>query len=231
MKRLTGFIVVLSLSFFLMACGNAKTNEDKPKKVSPDEDVQIDEKEKIDDDEVVVTINNVDVTGAVYNIIYAQTKMEMQRYEQDVNDLESIKAFTIEALINQEVLRQEAIDIGIDVSDDEVNDELEDIKRENGEQFITMLERYHLTEDQFKDQLFFAIMHDKYVATEISVDEVSNEEVEDIYEELKANNPEVPKIEDVEEQLKDELREQKEQGSLRKKLDTLREESTIKQYI
>lgn len=231
MKRLIGFIVVVGLALFLTACGNGKTNKDQPEEQVTNEDITIDENEKVSNDEVVVNINDVDVTGAVYNMIYVQTKMEMQRYEQDINDLEAIKEFTLDALINQEILRQDAEKAGIEVSEDEVNAEYEDIKVKNKEQFETFLEKYHLTEDLFKNQLLFAILHDKYVASEISVDKVTTEEVEDIYEELKANNPDVPKFEDVEDQLKQELRAQKEQESLRERLEKLKEKSTIEQYI
>lgn len=230
-KRLMMFIMVLSLAFILAACGNDKTKEDQPSDEPAGQEVNFADEEKVNEDEVVANINGVEVKGSAYNLIYVQTKIQMQRFEQDIDDLDAVKEMAVNALINQEILRQDAADVGINVSEDEVTAELEDIKSENEEEFLTFLERYHLTEAAFKDQLNFAIMHDKYITSEISTDEVTDQEIQDIYGQLKANNPEVPKLEDIESKLKEELKTQKQQENLQEKLEELKETATIEKLI
>lgn len=230
-RKVIQSIVIIGFSLFLVACGSNENEEKKPVEQPVDQEVLIDKEEQIDNDEVVLSVDGSDITGDMYNIIYAQTKIEMKRYEQDISDLDELKEFTIEALINQELLRQVATEAGINVSDEELDAEFEAIKSENESQFISFLEMYNLTEDIFKDQLQLAIFHDKYVDSEMVIEEATNEEITKAYEELQANNTDVPQLADIEEQLKQQLQAQKQQEALQNKLTKLREEVTIEKYL
>lgn len=233
MKKMLGFIAVCSLVVFLVACGNDQVDKEDPSDQTEEPEFTIEESEKVSHEEVVVNINDVEITGEVYNAIYSQTKIQMLRYGQDIDDLDTVKELSIDALISQEVLKQDAKKVGIEVSAEEVDERLEELKSEDEDQFATFLETYQLTEDSFKNQLDFSIMYDKYVASEISVDEVTTEEIEEVYKEVKANNPdeEMPALEEVEEQLKLELQEQKQQASFQGKLDQLIEAASIEKLI
>src|SRR5690625_2840575 len=103
MKRFTIFLITITLAVVLAACGNDEADETEEKE-QPDEDVaeqanaevEVSDKEKVNDDDVVVNINDSGVKGTDYNIFYLQTKMQMQQFGQDIEDLDSIKEQTLD---------------------------------------------------------------------------------------------------------------------------------------
>lgn len=229
---------VIILTTVLVSCGNENSdqavNEGKdtqPAEETANQEVEFNDDEKVSDDTVVANINNVEVTGEVYNSVYLQTKIQLSESGQDISDLKKIKELVIDGLINQELIKQDAKRAGIVVSEDEAISEFEAIKSDNKEQFQAFLKRYHLTEQTFKDQLYFALTHDKYIESELPKVQISDEEVEEIYNGLKVDNPEIAPLEVVEEQLKMELTIQKEQEHLEKKLEELNEKATIEKHI
>src|SRR5699024_9382032 len=130
MKRFTIFLITITLAVVLAACGNDEADETEEKE-QPDEnvaeqanaEVEVSDKEKVNDDDVVVNINDSGVKGTDYNIFYLQNKMQMQQFGKDIEDLDSIKEQTLDHLITQEILMQEAEKQCIDISDEEVNSE------------------------------------------------------------------------------------------------------------
>lgn len=238
MKRLMAIFIMVGITVILAACGGESSDQGKDEEKGGQaneeasrQEVEINDDEKLSEDTVVVNINGVEVTGEIYNSIYVQTKLQLNQLGQDVNDLEKVKELAIDGLINQEIIKQDAKNVGIVVSDDEITSEFETIKSENEEQFQKFLERYHLTEEAFRNQLYFAIMHEKYVESELPDVQISDEEVEEVYEELKNDNQEIAKLEEVEGQLKRELAIQKEQENLQEKLEELKEQATIEKLI
>src|SRR5699024_1809767 len=111
MKRIVMLALALTLAVILAACGNDDASEDKDKDnkeeagQAPMEDMEMNDEEKMKDDEVVVKINGQDVTGEQYNEIYPQFKMQASAGGQEVEQ-EQLKDQTIESLINQELLKQ-----------------------------------------------------------------------------------------------------------------------------
>lgn len=238
MKKLMMFLTVISLTFILVACGNKTSDQEINEETEPqnteeanNQEVEFNEDEKVSEDKVVANINDVEITGEMYNLIYVQTKIQLNQYGQDVSDLEHVKELAIDGLINQEIIKQDAKRAGIVVSDEEITSEFETIKSDNEEQFQAFLEKYHLTEQAFKDQLLFALTHDKYIESELPPIEITDEEVEDVYNELKKGNQEIADLEDVEDQLKRELTIQKEQENLQEKIEELKKQATIEKLI
>ncbi len=232
------FLAIVSLATVLVACGNKTSDQDVNEATNTQtteevttQEVEFNDHEKVDKDKVVANINDIEVTGEVYNSISVQTKIQLSQYGQDISDLEHIKELAIDGLINQEIIKQDAKRAGIVVSDDEITSEFEAIKSDNEEQFQTFLERYHLTERDFKNQLLFALIHDKYIEAELSPVEITDEEIKDVYNELKKSNQEIADLEDVEEQLKRELIIQKEQEGLQTRIEELKKQATIEKYI
>lgn len=234
MKRLLMLLTVICLAIVLAACGNKDSNEDEdsqPTEAATNQEVEFNDDEKISDDTVVANVNDVEVTGEVYNLIYVQTKIQLNQYGQDISDLDQVKEIAIDGLINQEIIKQDAERVGIIISDDEITSEFDTIKSDNEEQFQTFLQKYHLTETAFKSQLYFALMHDKYIESELPPVEITDEEIEDVYNELKKDNEELAALDVVEEQLKRELTIQKEQENLQEKLEELKKQATIEKLI
>lgn len=232
MRKFLMLIVAISLLIGLVACGGKSDETTNNDEELENETVEFTDDEKVNDDQVVVTINGTDIMGTEYNSIYMQTKVRMHRFRQDVSDLDLLKEQTLNILIDQELLSQDAERIGIEVSDEEVDKQFTDAKEEAGDdQFTTFLEQYQLTEEDFKDQVYFSILHDKYLESEIPKVEVTDEEVEKIYEELKKQNEEFPDFDEIADRLKLELTMQKEQEKLQEKINELRDEAEIEKMI
>lgn len=227
MRKFLLIIGTLSLALLLVACGNS--DEEVENNNAQEEDpVEFSDEELVDEDEIVLTINETEITGEQYNSLYVQHKIRLHQYRQDISDLEALKEQTLEMLIDQELLKQDAEKAGITVTPEELDEEFTSIKDEvTTEQFIVFLEDNQMTEEDFKEQLHFSLLYDKYVAETIPEIEVSDAEVEEVYQELKGEDEDFPELEEVAEFLKVELAMQKEYEYVEDKLAQLREEAEI----
>lgn len=231
-------LMVISLAIVLAACGNKGADDEGNEEADTqsveqanNQEIEFSDEEKVSEDKVVANINDVELTGEMYNLIYVQTKIQLNQFGQDISDVDQVKELAIDGLINQEIIKQDAKRAGIHVSEEELISEFEAIKSDNEDQFHAFLERYHLTEEAFKDQLQFALTHDKYIESELPPIEITDEEVEEVYHELKEDNQEIADLESVEEQLKRELMIQKEQEKLQERLEELKDQATIEKLI
>ncbi len=246
-------LMALSLATILAACGgddsaDSKESKDKEGNKKQTEEqagqasskpVEITDEEKVKKDKVVTKINGEEITGKTYNATYAQTKVMMQQYGQDVSDKKKLKEQTLNAIVQQELLKQDAEKNGIEVSDKEVQTQFEKAKSNNKEQFESVLKQYHLTEETYKDQLDFELTVQKYKEQELKDTKVTDKEVQDYYDKLKEQQKnaskeqqqELPKLKDLESQIKKQLKQQKEQQKLQAKVQELQKQAEIKHMI
>lgn len=220
-------IICLSLLSItaLVACSSDKGEEVEEQGFT----LEITDEEKIDDEETVVLVNGEKVLGNKYNIIYPQIKMYVTQMEEEV-DLNAIKERTIDALIDQELIYQGAAEEGIVVTEEEVEEKFVEIKSENEEGLNSLLKQFHLTEQGFKDQLMFEETMAQFIDLKIDVD-VTEEEVEQYYNEAKEQNDQIPALDDIKEQLKAQLLEQKKEDELEAIVSKLKERASIEKKI
>lgn len=226
MKKIYVLAVLALLTIILAACSGDK-EEKKEENATDQLKVEIGDDEKVDDNEVVATINGEDILGDTYNIIYAQLKLMQQLSGQDISEKEKLKDEAIDMLIDQELLRLETKDKGIDVTKKEVQAKFDEAKSENEEQFKEILKQYYLTEEAFKEQLAFELAVGKYIDSEFPDIKVTDEEVKAYYDQQKEQNEVVPDFKEVEEQIKQGLQGQKEQEKLQSVVDKLKEKAKI----
>src|SRR5699024_4647117 len=191
------------------------SNEAAPEQEA--EQVEISDDEKVPDDDVVAVINDEDVEGETYNIIYAQLKSFATQSDQDV-DQKEIQELTMNSLIDHIVLLQYA------------EDEIDTIKYENEDNYKNILDQFQMSEDEFKEQLRFELTLDKFKEKKIDED-VSDEEVQEAYDELAEENEDVPELDEVEDQLKTNLLDQKTNEALQKKIDKVKEDAEIDEKL
>lgn len=205
MKRLIVIAFALTMALFLAACGDNSEEVEEPGaidgsqiEVDP-EDAEVSEEEKVDADIVVVSINGNDITGDAYNDLYAQTKSILAYQGQDTSDQEELQEHVMNALVERELLAEEANKEGINISEEAV----EKFKDENEERYEAVLEQYNLTSEEYDKQLAFELLLDEYVTTVFPVSEVTDEEIKELYDEAKEGTDGLPELEEVEEQLKE----------------------------
>lgn len=223
-------ITTLCLSVLLVACGS--NNEDTTNGQDQNETVEITDEEVLNDDVVVATVNGTEITGKEYNSVYIRTKLLLYQYRQDIEDLDLLKEQALNILIDEELLRQDADKAGITVSEEEVQEQFSDIKKEvSEEEFVAHLEQNQLSEKEYKKELSNSILLDKYFESEIPTIEVTEEEITELYEERRNAREDYPDFKEIEEQLKLELISQKEHDELQVKINELRDEAEIEEKI
>jgi len=224
-KFLTGFFAFLLL-IVLVACGN-KEEQETENATNPT--IEITEEEKVDDDQVVAVINGEEVNGKTYNLVYTQLKLQASHFEEDI-DLEEIKSATIESLIDRQLLLQQAREVGIEITDEMVNEKLDTFKSENREAFDTLLAQYQITEEDLKDQLKYELAMNEYINETIEVS-VTDKEIEEHYEKAKEGNDEIPELDEIKSNLKSQILNQKRIEELEEKINKVKEKATIEEKI
>ncbi|MBM7599787.1 ABC-type glycerol-3-phosphate transport system substrate-binding protein [Virgibacillus halotolerans] len=246
MKKLMLLGLSLCLALVLAACGNdddsakksdKKDDEQKQTEEQADpseqaqEPVEITDKEKVDEKDPVVSVNGDEVKGDKYNSIYTQIKTSMQQYGQDVSDLDGLKDQTLDILVEQQLIKQDAADKGLEASDKEIESEYKSLKEENGEQLTAVLEQFDLSEDDFKKQLADDIITNKYMDKELEV-KVTDDEVKEYYDQLKEQGgDEVGELDEMKDMIKDQLKQQKGQEELQAKVDKLKKDAKVDKLI
>ncbi len=163
---------------------------------------------------------------------------------------EQIQEQLIQELVQQEVLYQEAEAHGIEVTDEEVNDEIEMVKSqfENEEQFQEALEMNQFTEEEFKNMLTVELTVDAFMQENSPEVTVEEEEIQEFYsmyqqqheaqmeameqEEQELSEEEMammelPPYEEMKEELRQQLTMEKQQEYQMALVDELMEESEI----
>jgi len=219
--------MICALLITLTACGEQKKDDEKAKQ---SDELTISEEEKVADDKVVAEINNHKMTGQYYNSLYIQTKMKRHQFGQDIEDREALKNDTLDELIAHELMRQEAEVKGIHVTEEEVEEEFNKLKEENGEQLDDYLKQFQLTEDSFKEQIMYSLVYMKYVEKEIPV-KVSDKEAKALYDDLKKDDENLPTYDEIEGVLKEQISQRKQQEELQKKIKELKETAKIKEKL
>ncbi|MEC5424611.1 SurA N-terminal domain-containing protein [Virgibacillus sp. C22-A2] len=239
MKKLMMLGIVLTLAILLAACGDDSAEETEGAE-NPDQEagvesgeqqVGVTDEEKVDEDTAVVSVDGTEINGDRYNPIYTQVKMQMAEYGEDVSDNDLLKEQTINVLVEQQLIRQDAENNGLNVTEEEVESEFETLKEENGEQLTAVLEQFELTEESFKRQLADDLITNKYIESELEI-EVSDEEAEEYYEQVREQQgEEVGEYEEVEELIKDQIADQKVQEVLQAKVEELKEQAEVETLI
>jgi len=225
MRKILLVVAMLSLTF-LLACGDSKEEVEEQEQT-----FEITADEQVDQDEVVMYLNGEEITGDRYNLVYLQMKAQLFQFGQDVSDQEEIKQLALDALLEQELLQQDAKEKGIEVPEEDVEEELSHIKSEGGETFEQYLKEYYFDEESYKTMLSFAMLYEKYIEDQFPNIEVSDAEVKKAYDELKSENEDIADFEEIKESLRSGLAKQKENEKMQERIDALKEEAELKTNI
>ncbi len=230
LKRIRLILIVALVTFSMAAC--ATDNNDSA-------------------NDVVATVNGVDIGIDVFEDIVKQLSSQYAQQGLDIEGeggeaiLQQIEQEAINSLVQQEVILQEAKNKGFDVSDEEVVEELENIKQQYPaeEDFETALQENDLTENKLKAMITDQMQVMNYInslQSEVKVT-VSEDEVKEIYEQYKTqmeaqmegseNIQEMPAFEDIKDMLENELKQRKEQEQVGQMIEKLVEESEIEIYL
>lgn len=231
-KYLIGSMLLL-LAMALVACGDKEESESTDETGNPmGEPVDISDEEKVDADEVVAIVNGTEIVGSIYNTIYANLKLQSTQMSDEF-DKEEVKEATLESLIDQELVRQEAESEGIEVSEEELDEEISMIKEQNEEGYKTLLEQFQMTENDFKEQLRIDLIRFEYADKKLDV-AISDDDVKKKYDELKEEveeEEELPEFDEVKDQIKQSMEQEELTLALDEKVEMLKEKAKIERKI
>lgn len=228
-KKYTVGIAILLVAVFLVACGDKDESKKSDSTQEQGQQVEISDKEKIPEKDVVAVVNGEDITGKSYNLVYAQLKLFAGQMGEEV-DTDEVKNATMDSLIDRVLLIQHAREKGIEVTDEEASKELDSIKSENEDGLDSLLKQYQMTEEGFKEQLQFELTLNEYKEKEIEV-EVTDEEIEKVYNDAKEKNKDLPELDEVKATLRGNIEDQKTNEALQKKIDEVKEKAKIENKL
>lgn len=244
MKKLT-FLIIMMITMFLAACGNDDSDKEQEgaeqeateEGAAPGQEaaepVEFSDDEFKDEEEPVLEVNGKEVQGNAYNTAYSIVKSSMHQSGQDTEDTEALQQQTIDFLTEQELMMQEAEDAGIEVDDKQVEEELNALKEQNGEdEFKKSLDELKLTEDQFKQQLKYNITTMQYMDEEFDT-EVTDDEVQEMYDQLseQAGDQEIQELDEIRDQLENMVLQNKQQQQYQEKVDELKDSAEIEELV
>src|SRR5699024_9376279 len=127
LKKITFFTAPFTVILLLAACrsdgNNNSDNGEKNGSQNHQENVEIDEDELGGEDEIVAVVNDTDILGSTYNMVYTRTKTAAVQMGEDV-DIDEMKKATLDSIIDRELLMQQASKEDIKISDDRLEEEL-----------------------------------------------------------------------------------------------------------
>ena len=250
-KRLRILLGLTVFSLLLVACSDDETDEN----TAPDEsdapieetdsetdidttereplDVTISDDETVDASSVVLVINGEEVTGETYNDTYFNTKRYMMQNSQDVSDTDLIKQQTLTTLKSYTLLRQDAEERGIEVTDQDVTEALKDTKAqfESEKAYETALTQLAYTEENFKQSLKEQLLQQMYMDEVIETEDVTEEEINEFYGLLEEQLDETPPLDEVRDQIVMQIEQSKLQQAFLAQIEKLNEAAEIEENL
>lgn len=196
----------------------------------------------LDDDDAMVVINGEEILKEEFTKEFERTKvMVSAQYGIDLEDEENealipqLQQQTMQNLVSQTVLLQEAENQDLNPSEEEIESNLEELKEQLGgeEGYQEALEEDNLTEEDLKDMLSQEAKISQVIENNVDFDsiEVTEEDIENYYEQYTAQmeeqQQEAPPLEAIKEDLKAQIKQQKTQEIEQVYVQNLMDESDI----
>lgn len=142
--------------------------------------------------DVVAEVNGEEVTKdefvPIYEAQFAQAAAQAQTTGQSPDE-DALKQQTVDDLVSTELLAQEAESRGIEVSDEDVDTELEDVAAQNqlgsAEELLAAVEAQGVSEDQARSQVETQLMVEQLAADEDGSIEPTEKELRTLYAQVK----------------------------------------------
>ncbi|ASB91259.1 SurA N-terminal domain-containing protein [Bacillus sonorensis] len=247
MKKLISSLMIGFMSIALAACGSndegqKSTADAQSKTTQQDQEKQMKaiqkklDKQKIDEKKTVAVVNDKKINGSEYNNLLSTAQMQYQQAGQDPTTADAakqIKQQTLDSLIGQTLLLEEADKKGYKASDQEINKQLDESKKQykSDQEFNTALKKAGLNLSELKSDIAANIKAEKYIKKEVPQDKVTNEEIKSYYDQYAAQQKDskqkTPKLEDVKSQIKQMLEQQKRQEKLGQQVEKLKKSAEI----
>jgi len=251
MNKMMFTLITGLMAVVLAACGGNEEskeakNDDKAKTAETDQQKEQQklmeemqkklEAQQVDEKKTVAIVNDKEILGSDYNSILATIQGQMQQMGQDPTSKEAaeqVKTQTIDSLVGQTLLIQDADKKGYKASEADINKQLDETKKQfkTEKEFEAALKKSGMDIKTLETQIADDIKFKQYVEKELPAGEITDEEIQKTYnqyaEQGKSNGQEVPKLEEVKPQIEQSLQQQKQQEKLAQQVEELKENAKI----
>ncbi|MFT8322123.1 MAG: SurA N-terminal domain-containing protein [Bacillus sp. (in: firmicutes)] len=250
MKKWINLLFIGLLAIVVTACSsndegdkakeNAETNTSE--KDTQDQAKQMEEmqkkldKQKIDENKTVAIVNGKKLLGSDYNNLLASTQTQVQQMGQDPTTEEvakQMKEQTLDSLVGQTLLLQDADKKGYKASNEEVSKQLDESKKQykNEKEFNEALKNAGLDTNTLKLRIAESIKFNTYVDKEAKVAETTDKEIQAYYDQVSkqgsSTGQKLPELKDLKPKIKEQLEQQKIQEKLVTKVEELKKQGKV----
>ena len=202
----------------------------------------------MDGEEVALRVNDQEFTQSEFDQTVDRVAQEFQMYGMQASE-EEIKDQAIDRLVQEALLLEYAQSEGLDVSQEEIDDEFDEVMMMYGaqseEEFLAQLESEGFEDKtEVEDVLEFEVQINKLLEIYSDNVEVTDEELEEAYEDYVAQmeqmqqmqgedamDQEIPSLEELEEELRADMIEQKATPLLLETIEEMREDADIEVFV
>lgn len=251
MKKVRLALITGLLAVVLAACGGNEEstetkNDDKAKTAETDQQKeqqkQMEEMQKkleaqqVDEKKTVAIVNDKEILGSDYNSLLASTQGQMQQMGLDPTSKDNAKEAknqTIDSLVGQTLLLQEADKKNYKVSEEDIDKQLDEIKKQfkTEKEFNAALKKSGMDIKTLKTQIADSIKLKQYIEKEVPAAEITDEDIQKTYDQYveqgKSTGQEVPKLEEVKPQIEQSLQQEKKQEKLAQQVEELKKNAKI----
>lgn len=193
----------------------------------------------VDNNQPVAIVNGQEITRDQYqaNLAEAQRNYEQQGIDTSASTTQAqIKEQVITGLVNRELILQAAAKEDVSVSDEEIQSTYDQYVQQFGseeELKAQLASTSDLTPSEFRTELRRQLTIQKFIDAESSEADsgVSDEEIQQTYDQLSAGSTSTPPLSDIEPQLRQRLQQQKQQQVINSLIQELRANAEIEILI
>src|SRR5690625_3664529 len=229
----------------LSACGNKDDAGEKDAEKS-DQEAELPEPDLDNIPSVVAEVNGEEISKDDFVGMYQQQfqlqMMQAQMSGQEVDE-DNLKKQTAEGMVDQRLLMQEANNRFSDVSEEDIdqliNDLIEQFGLESKKEMFEQFEKQGINDKELMSDIEKKVKVEQLIAEEAGDVDQTDEELKDAYEEIKAQQEEqeneegqeLPDFDEIKDQLKSHLKQQKEAEKVQEIINKLRENADITLFI
>src|SRR5699024_10662143 len=237
-------LLLITTMFVLAACGNEDETDEGSEENAEETSIDLPEPDLEGIPDTVAEINGTEITKEEFEDMdeqqFQQVAMQSQLSGQEV-DQDELKEQIAEGMIGQELITQEANNLISDVSDDDINSTVDELAEQNGmetkDELIAAFEEQGMDEEELMSLIETQVKIDQLIVEESGDIEPTDEEAEEAYEMMKAQQEEMgteeelPSFDEIKPDLKEQLKQQKEIEVTQTLVEKLRNDADVTIYL
>lgn len=198
--------------------------------------------------DIVAEVNGEEITKEEFEGVYQDAFMQQMQQAQmtgEEADEEQLQQDVAESMVGTELLLQEAEERDYEASDEEIEEMLDEIAAqsgmESGDELLAALEEQGMDTEDAMEEIETQIKMEKVIEDEAGEAEISDEELEEMYDQLVAQQEEmagdggeemeIPSFEEIKPELEAQAQSEQQAEQTEAVVDELREDADVTVHL